>query len=61
MHRSYKVRKSCLEMASEVMACAPSLTMLAQEGAGLGKQQLPGNMGARSCWKLFYDCTSSFW
>jgi hypothetical protein len=42
MHRSYKVKKSCLETAGGVLVCEPPLTMLAQKGAGLGRGALPG-------------------
>jgi hypothetical protein len=41
IHRSYRVMKSCLETAV-VLARAPSRTMLAQEGAGVGMGRLPG-------------------
>ncbi len=41
IHRLYRVRKSCLETAVW-LARAPSLTMLAQEGAGVWMGRLPG-------------------
>ncbi len=41
IHRSYRVRKSCLETAVGLVR-APSLTMLAQEGAGVWMGRLPG-------------------
>jgi hypothetical protein len=42
VHRSYKAKKSCLDTAGGILVCAPSLTMLAHEGAGLERWALPG-------------------
>jgi hypothetical protein len=44
VHRSYKARKSSFEMAEGggAAACTPPCTMLAQEGASLGRGRLLG-------------------